>query len=353
MEAINRLDKLKKKISIGVPQLIIVSYLFILTIFISSTDISLVQLFNESLIKWCMNGILVLSLLPMIRIGAGRNFGLPLAISAGLVGMCIAIEFKLQGMLGFIVSIIASIIIAIIFGKIYSIILNRLKGNEEIIGTFSAFAFIPIMNVFWTLAPFSNRQMLYPVGGQGLRPKISLDKYFYKVLDDLFLIEIGDFAIPLGLIGFFLILSFIVSIFFKTQIGRIMDAISENESFVSLSGISINRYRTYAIILSTVLGAIGICVYSQSYGFVELYGGPFMMAFPAVSAILIGGSSGNRATILHVLVGSYLYQTTFLLSVPVANALIMPEMSEIIRMIITNGIILYAFLHEGVLKKNE
>ena len=71
------------------------------------------------------------------------------------------------------------------------------------------------------------------------------------------------------------------------------------------------------------------------------------MTFPAVSAILVGGASKNRATVFQAMLGAYLYQTTFLLSVPVANALLIPEMSEIIRMIVTNGIILYAFLYEG------
>ena len=51
--------------------------------------------------------------------------------------------------------------------------------------------------------------------------------------------------------------------------------------------------------------------------------------------------------------GAYLYETTFLLSVPVANELLVPEVSEVIRMIVTNGIILYAFLYEGVIKKHE
>lgn len=134
-----------------------------------------------------------------------------------------------------------------------------------------------------------------------------------------------------------------------------MSAIADNETFVNLSGVDINQCRTYAIVFSTVLAAVGMCVYSQSYGFIELYNGPFMMAFPAVSAILIGGASKKRTTVFfHALIGAYLYQTTFfLLSVPVANALFMPEMAEIIRMIITNAIILYAFLHEGGLKKNE
>ncbi len=342
-----------KKFNIKIPQLIIIIYLIVLLIGVMIIKIPIAGLFNESLIKWAMNGVLVLSLIPMINVGAGMNFGLPVGICAGLVGMCIAIELRLTGWTGFIVSILFGSIVAAIFGFVYSIILNKLKGNEEIVGTFTGFAFIPIMNFFWTLVPFKNRQMLYPVGGKGLRPKISLNEYFGGVLNNALNIQVGKLVIPLGLLIFFAIIGLIVYLFFKTKTGFVMKGISQNETFVELSGIDINRYRTYAIILSSVIAAIGICVYSQSYGFVQLYDGPLMMAFPAVSAILIGGATGSNATVFQAIFGAYLYETTFLLSVPVANELLIPEMSEIIRMVVTNGIILYAFLYEGVIKKHE
>lgn len=342
-----------KKLNIKIPQIIIIIYLIILVIGVMVINIPIVEMFNESLIKWAMNGVLVLSLIPMINVGAGMNFGLPVGICAGLVGMCIAIEFRLIGWKGFIVSILLGSVVAVIFGYIYSLILNKLKGNEEIVGTFTGFAFIPIMNFLWTLLPFKNRQMLYPVGGKGLRPKISLNEYFGEILNNALTIHIGKIVIPLGLLMFFAFIGLIIYLFFKTRTGFVMEAISQNETFVELSGIDINRQRTYAIILSNVIAAIGICVYSQSYGFIQLYDGPLMMAFPAISAILIGGATGNKATVFQAIFGTYLYETTFLLSVPVANELLIPEMSEIIRMIVTNGIILYAFLYEGVVKKYE
>ena len=342
-----------KRLRVEAPQLIVIFYLIILAVSLKFIGISYIDMINESLIKWVMNGVLVLSLIPMINVGAGRNFGLPIGITAGLIGMCIALEFRLEGWLGFGVSILAGSLIAVVFGYVYSLILNRLKDNEEIVGTFAGFSFIPIMNIFWTLAPFKNRQMLYPVGGQGLRPKINLDGYFAGILDNLLKVDIGRLVIPVGLIFFFIVLSILVYLFQKTRMGIAMSYIAENESFVKLSGIDINRYRTIAIMFSKVLAAIGIIVYSQSYGFVHLYDGPFMMAFPAVSAILIGGASRSKATVFNAMLGTYLYQTTFLLSVPVANAFLIPEMSEIIRMIVTNGIILYAFLYEGVKRRNE
>ncbi len=62
---------------------------------------SLTTLFNESLIKLAMNGVLVLSLLPMLNGGMGLNFGLSVGITSGLVGMCIGINMRLSGLVGF------------------------------------------------------------------------------------------------------------------------------------------------------------------------------------------------------------------------------------------------------------
>ncbi len=330
-----------------IPQFLIMVYLFLLMIGVIFLKIPIIPLVNDALIKWAMNGVLVLSLIPMMNVGAGMNFGMSIGISAGLVGMCLAIEWRLQGFFGFFIAILLSVMIAILFGLVYSNILNRLKGNEEIIGTFIGFAFIPLMNFFWTLAPFSNRQMLYPVGGQGLRPKISLSEYFGGILDQSFVLTIGTVKIPVVLLGFYLLIGFFIYLFSKTLKNRYIKIVAENSKFAELSGISPNRNRTFSIILSTCIAAIGICVYSQSYGFVQLYGGSDMMAFPAISALLVGGASRSQATVKHALIGTFLFQTTYLLSVPIANELLIPEMSEIIRMMVTNGVILYAFLYKG------
>ena len=114
-----------------------------------------------------------------------------------------------------------------------------------------------------------------------------------------------------------------------------------------------DRYRTVGIILSMALAAVGVVVYSQSYGFLHLYDGPFMMSFPAISAIVIGGAGQKKATVTNALVGTFLYQTTYLLSIPVANALLIPEMAEILRTIVTSGIILYAFIFQRKEGGNE
>lgn len=330
------------------PQYIIISFLIAMIVvsYLIGMDMSL--LFNESVVKFAMNGVLVLSLIPMLNAGVGMNFGLPVGITSGLIGMCLALNLKLTGLTGFICSIIFSIVISILLGFIYGVILNNVKGKEDIAGTFIGFSFIPLMNYFWTLAPFTNRKMLYPIGGVGLRPKIGLAPYFEDILDHLWVIKFGKIDIPLGLILFYSLIAFLIHLYFETRRGKKLIAVGENEKFARISGIDINKSRIEAVIISTIIAGVGIVVYAQSYGFVELYNAPLMMAFPAVSAILIGGSMGKRTFVSHAIIGTYLFQTIFLLSVPIANELLLPEISEIFRMIIANSIILYALIKKQV-----
>lgn len=336
-----------KNIRMKPPQIIITIFLIALILIAYVLDMDMVVLFNESLVKLVMNGVLVLSLIPMLNAGAGLNFGLPLGIVGGLIGLCMAVNFRMTGFYGFFMAILFSLLICTFLGLIYGLTLNKVKGQEEIAGTFIGFSFIPLMNYFWTLAPFQNRQMLYPIGGHGLRPKISLELYFYKILDNLWLIKVGSIEIPLGLIGFYAFIGLLLYFFSRTKLGRATTAIGENEAFARLSGIDIARTRLVAIIISTVIAGFGICVYSQSYGFIQLYDEPLSMAFPAISAILIGGSTGKRAFIFEAVLGAYLLQTIYLLTVPIANEILVPDLTEILRTIITYSIILYALLVRG------
>lgn len=332
--------------NIGFAKIIIILFVAAMLITAMVYEISAAQIIADSLVRLAMNGVLALSLVPMIRCGIGINFGLPVAISAGLLGLCIAVNFSFKGYAGFVLSILFSLPFAIISGVIYSKILNRVKGREEITAVFVGFSFVSLMCLFWALAPFTNPVMLWPIGGKGMRPTIGLMPYFGKVLNNMLGISVFGINLPLGMLLFFFGCCAILYLFFKTRLGIAMEAVGENEIFAGLSGIDIPKTRTYAIIISSVMGAVGICVYAQSYGFIELYESPLMMAFPAASAVLIGGSSRSNITIFQVIIGTFLYQTIYVLSAPLANEILVSEAAEIFRMMITNAVILYAVLFE-------
>ena len=127
-----------------------------------------------------------------------------------------------------------------------------------------------------------------------------------------------------------------------------MSAAGANPSFAEATGINVDKMRIIGTMLSTMLGAVGIIVYSQSFGFIQLYQAPRMMGFLAASAILLGGATTSRAKISHVVIGTFLFQGVLTLGMPVANAIVpQSTISEVFRIIISQGIILYALTKSG------
>ena len=115
-----------------------------------------------------------------------------------------------------------------------------------------------------------------------------------------------------------------------------------NPTFAKAAGISVDKTRLLSVVLSTWLGAVGILLYEQGFGFVQIYMAPLNMAFPAVAAILIGGASVNKASITNVIIGTILYQGLVTMTPTVMNAIVHLDISEVIRIIVSNGMIVYA-----------
>lgn len=121
-----------------------------------------------------------------------------------------------------------------------------------------------------------------------------------------------------------------------------MTAVGSNPDFARAAGVNVDIVRLQSVLISTWLGAIGILVYQQGFGFIQLYMAPFNMALPAVSAILIGGASVNKASIANVVIGTFLFQGIVTMTPTVMNSMTHMDMSEVIRIVVSNGMILYA-----------
>lgn len=345
---------LKKAINdIGLPRLIISLFLIFLLIVAAFLKLSVPKLISDTLVRTGMNGILVLSMLPGMVSGIGMNFGLPLGIICGLLGGMISMEMGLIGIKGFSVAMLISLPISIATGYLYGLLLNKVKGQEMMVATYTGFSVVYLFSIAWMVLPFHNPQIAWTMG-KGLRTTISVEKTYGKILDNFLAIKIGDFVIPTGLLLFFFLFCFLMWLFLRSKTGIEMKVAGSNPKFAATCGINVDRYRILGTILSNALGAIGIIVYSQSYGFYQLYQAPMMMGFVAVSAILLGGASGNIAHISHVIIGTFLFQGVLTISMPVVNGIVTEgNLSEVVRIIISNGIILYALTKGNGGGKNE
>ena len=210
------------------------------------------------------------------------------------------------------------------------------------IALYVGFASVMFMSILWLLLPYSNPTMVWGYAGKGLRTTITLEGYWLKILNNLWAFQIGSFVFPTGLILFVFICFFIMKVFMKTRTGTALTAVGSNPEFARASGVNIDRARIISTVLSTVIGGLGILLYQQSFGFIQLYQAPLFMAFPAVAAILIGGASVNKASILNVMLGTFLFQGILTMTPSVINSVLQTDMSEVIRIVLSNGMILYA-----------
>lgn len=333
--------------SFGLPRLIIAAFLLVLYIAAPFVNCDLPTQITNTINRFSWNCVMVLSMVPMIHSGCGLNFGLPLGIVSGLLGATLSIELGFTGFMSFVMAIVIATPFAIVLGGGYGALLNKIKGGEMMIATYVGFSSVSFMCMMWLILPYHAANMVWAYAGTGLRTTISLEGFYDKALANILQINIGKLSIPTGSLIFFAILAFGMWAFLHTKTGTAMTAVGSNPTFARAAGINVDKMRLLSVILSTWLGAIGILVYEQGFGFIQLYMAPFNMALPAVSAILIGGASVNKASIPNVIIGTFLFQGIVTMTPTVMNSMIHMDMSEVIRVIVSNGMILYALTRKS------
>ncbi len=166
---------------------------------------------------------------------------------------------------------------------------------------------------------------------------------FYKhILNDFLAFNINT---PSGVITFRWLVSLFSVMLFSCLVVSAIKAWNRdvragiNGKFALAAGINENKTGFWEPIIPA-LSAVGIIVYAQSYGFYSFIT-HFDDEFLRQPRVLIGGQVSHARRFLcsdrNVLFGF------LVLGLPVANQL-MPEgnLSEVIRIIVSNGIILYA-----------
>ncbi len=331
--------------NLGLPRLIIFGFFLFLMIMAVMLDMNMGDLTSDILVRVGMWLVLALAMFPAIKSGIGPNFGISVGILCGLLGTLIAIEYRLDSFSNFFVAIALSLVFAAFAGIGYGWLLNRVKGSEMVIATFVGFSAVSVMKIGWQVLPFNNPEVAFAIGDSGVRPIISLvGRELALLLNKFWSFDIGDVTIPTGLLLFGLFCCLLMWLFMRSKTGVAMQAAGDNPRFAEAAGINVDRCRIIGTTLSTMLGAVGIVVYSQAYGFMQLYEAPMYMPFTAVACVLIGGASIRKCSMQHVIIGTGLFMAIFVVSMPVANAITsdMANMGEITRSIVQNGVILYA-----------
>ena len=337
--------------SFGLPRLIIAAFLLLLFILAPVVGADLPRQITNTINRFSWNAVLVLAMVPMVHSGCGLNFGLPLGIIAGLLGATMSIEWGFTGGMSFLMAMLIATPFALILGLGYGWLLNRIKGGEMMIATYVGFSSVSFMCMMWLLLPYHSANMVWGLAGKGLRTTISLEGYYLETLSKFLSFDIFGVTIPTGTLLFFALLAFGMWAFLHTKTGTAMTAVGSNPTFAKAAGIDVDKIRMLSVVMSTWLAAIGILVYEQGFGFVQLYNAPQNMALPAVACILIGGATVNKASITNVIIGTFLFQGIVTMTPTVMNNAIHMDMSEVIRMIASNGMILYALTRKTEVRR--
>ena len=288
-------------------------------------------------------GVMTLANVPSIQSGTGPNFALPIGIVCGLLAMVLVLAAGFTGMSFIIVAAIVAIVFGSLAGYLYGSLMNAVKGSEMAIAPYTGFAITAAFGLVWLAIPIRHPNMIFFLG-DGLRHQIPLD-YFNAnfILAEFLQFDLFGLTVRTGELLVVFVACFLMWIFFRTKTGIAISAVGRNPMFARATGINVDRSRIIANMISTAVAAVGIIVYAQGFGFVQLYDFPMLLAFPAVASILVGGASAQRAKVTNVIVGTFLFQGLIAISIPVFSRVL--EGADIVnplRMVIQNGIILYA-----------
>lgn len=302
-------EKFKKAIDvIGLPRLIVFCFFLAIVITAAVNGIDVASYLSSTLKYFGMWGILVLAMIPSIKCGIGPNFGVSLGIVCGLLGALLAIQFNIAPVVNGLIpgfgpwaslffAMIVAGVIAWGVGVAYGKLLNMVKGSEMTVTTYVGYSAIYLMCIVWFRAPFNSGEIIWPLGGVGVRNSVAMESSFGYLLNDFLGFNLGPVYIPTGIVLTVLIACAFVFLYFRSKTGLAITAAGSNPTFARASGVDVDKMRVKGIALSTVLGAIGIIVYTQGFGYLQAYTAPLQMGFICVASVLIGGATDRKSVV--------------------------------------------------------
>lgn len=332
--------------------------IIIIALSIPISGLSINYIVQEIILRLSRNLFLVLSLLIPIIAGMGLNFGIVLGAMAGQIALIFITDWQVVGLQGLFLGMIVSLPLGALMGLIGGVVLNKAKGKEMITSMILGFFIngvyqLVVLYGMGKIIPISDTSILLS-RGYGIRNAIDL-KNIRRALDDAIVLHIGDFSIPiLTIIAIVLFCLFIVW-FRKTKLGQDMRAIGQDIEVSRAAGISADKTRIIAIVISTMLAAIGQIIFLQNIGTMNTYNSHEQIGMFSIAALLIGGATVSKATIPNALSGVILFHAMFILAPRAGKELIgSAQIGEYFRVFISYGIIaLVLIMHQWKREKEK
>ena len=148
--------------------------------------------------------LLVLSLLIPVMAGMGFNFSIVIGAIAGQLGVIMAVNWQLSGILGFLTAILFATLFAVLFGILTGMILNKSRGHEMIASYFvvylgNAIYMFVVLSLLGSVIPITSPQLLLS-SGVGLKNTIILKGTLLHSVDRILQVQFFLLLIILGII---------------------------------------------------------------------------------------------------------------------------------------------------------
>ncbi len=382
----------------------IVTYVFLaLSIaFVILSGRALPEIFAQLMGRLSRNLFIVLALIIPIIAGMGINFAITIGAMAAQVGLMLAINWELEGVLGLLAAAGITLPLAAFFGFLIGSLLNKMKGQETIgsliLGYFANGAYqLLFLFIFGKIIPLSDKvtiigatgvantlnmmngglymaldnlwqlpftTALYTVSGlilaasglMFLRGKMSLKRFILLSGSAVHFSAIVLLIPPVHqivrstrvpvvtflLVGLLCVFNVIIM---RTRLGQKFRAVGQSRTVANASGINVNRVRIIAIMISTVLAGWGQIIFIQNLGTLQTYAAHEMVGLYAGASILVGGASLNRATNTQAVVGTLLFHILFVVSQDAGKTLFgNANVGEFFRVFIAYGVIAVALV---------
>lgn len=309
-------------------------------------------LVSEVVRRLSRNTFLVLALIVPVIAGLGLNFAIVLGAMAAQTALFFIVDWGIYGVSGIILSILIASIIAIGLGIIVGKTLNRAKGREMITSMilgFFANGVYQLVFLFFvgSIIPYKKVEFLLQEG-VGLRNTVDLYGTVAGSLNDILKINIG--FIMIYVVPFLIILGLCVFLTFllKTKLGQDLKAVGQDMYVAQTAGINVDRTRIIAVVISTVLAAIGQIIYLQDIGTINTYNSHEQIGLFSIAALLVGGASTRKANIWNAIIGVILFHTLFIVTPSAGNKLFgQPQIGEFFREFIAYAVIAFALAMHG------
>ena len=352
---------IKKKFSTR--HLVPIIFLAICLVGFIVSDAQLGFITSELANRLVRNTFLVLSLIIPIIAGMGINFGIPLGAMAAQVGLIFSQDLGFTGIAGIGVAALIAIPIAILLGIFSGNVLNRAKGREMITSMMLSFFMLGVYMLFilfftGPIIPIRDKSMLLS-SGVGIKNSITLETAgaLDNALKYRIQIPIGNdqikFDIPVLTIIIIGLLCLFITYFKKTKLGQNMRSVGLDQEVANNAGLNSDKIRVKSIVYSTVLAAFGQLIYLQNIGTLATYAGLDQAALYAAAALLVGGASIVKASIVNAIIGTGLFHLMFII-MPLAGKAITGDamVGEYLRTFISYAVVTISLiLHEYNRKK--